>query len=466
MTTTGPTDVPPSPNANNTFIGLMNHLQTMELQLTSVLMEATMKIAAMIDANVFIMVESSGQRYFSGRKYLIESYLNNCLGPSSNDVQLEIYPEVCALQEKSPNPNHHSGGDGPGPNHHHSPHGSQPAYPTSPGNASHHHPHHDQHHRSTPHHMQQTQHHPDPHSQHHAPHRPQSQHQHESPRRSRKRSSPATSSHYSVDYGNVQMRFKSGSSTPKKLRTEIAASLKLEADGTGESDDVAVIDEDGAEEGEEQFAGDGSSYQIENGEVPTNEHMTVLSAILAHPKLEAVQQVCDSSIADKDSVASKLLNSLLYEYAKIAAHHCPFDTVDDPRCKAFYSRCFEELWTHLPNLQELHDKGLKTCIGKRARPLKSGCREKYRTVFAHTKKSPYPIKYKTLEWNASDSSGRETISGPAVGGGGGGGGGGGVSAAARNDGMGIGAAIQRQDGSVGGMGDPAMRMGLDLNNHN
>ena len=126
--------------------------------------------------------------------------------------------------------------------------------------------------------------------------------------------------------------------------------------------------------------------------------MTVLSAILAHPKLEAVQQVCDSSVADKDSVASKLLNSLLYEYAKIAAHHCPFDTVDDPRCKAFYSRCFEELWSHLPNLQELHDKGLKTSIGKRARPLKSGCREKYRTVFAHTKKSPYPIKYKSLEW--------------------------------------------------------------------
>ena len=58
------------------------------------------------------------------------------------------------------------------------------------------------------------------------------------------------------------MRLKSNSSTPKKLRTEIAASLKLEADGAGESDDVAVIDEEGAE-GEEQFAGgDGGSYQV------------------------------------------------------------------------------------------------------------------------------------------------------------------------------------------------------------
>lgn len=261
------------------------------------------------------------------------------------------------------------------------------------------------------------------------------------------------------------MRHKNNSSTPKKLRTEIAASLKLEADGAGESDDVAVIDDEGGD-GEEHFSGGGDgSYQIENGDIPTNEHMTVLSAILAHPKLEAVQQVCDSSIADKDSVASKLLNSLLYEYAKIAAHHCPFDTVDDPRCKAFYSRCFEELWSHLPNLQELHDKGLKTCIGKRARPLKSGCREKYRTVFAHTKKSPYPVKYKTLEWNASDSSGRETVAGGGASGGGSGG---------RDEGMAMGnsgGAVQRLDVNVGGggggvMDDPVMRLGLNLNNHN
>ena len=270
-----PPDVSPSPN--NTFMGLMSHLQTMELQLTSVLMEATMKIAAMIDANVFIMVESSGQRYFSGRKYLIESYLNNCLGPSSNDVELEIYPEVCALQEKSTAGSHQHGNGGssstPNHHHHHSPHGPS-AYPTSP--PSHHpHSHHQQnhHHRPTPHHPQPPQHHS--HHNHHSPshHRSQQQqhHQHhEASRRSRKRSSPASSSTSSSHYGDY-MRSKGGvptSSTPKKLRTEIAASLKLEAEGGGggggagnsEMDDIAVIDEEAADG---EFAGDGgASYQV------------------------------------------------------------------------------------------------------------------------------------------------------------------------------------------------------------
>ena len=31
--------------------------------------------------------------------------------------------------------------------------------------------------------------------------------------------------------------------------------------------------------------------QVETADIPTNEHMSVLSSILAHPKLEAVQQV-------------------------------------------------------------------------------------------------------------------------------------------------------------------------------
>ena len=57
------------------------------------------------------------------------------------------------------------------------------------------------------------------------------------------------------------MRSKSGSS-PKKLRTEIAASLKLEAEGAGESDDVAVIDEEGGEGEEHYTAGNDGSYQV------------------------------------------------------------------------------------------------------------------------------------------------------------------------------------------------------------
>ena len=69
------------------------------------------------------------------------------------------------------------------------------------------------------------------------------------------------------------MRLKGGStssSTPKKLRTEIAASLKLEAEGGrggggggggGDADDIAVIDEEGGD-GDEQYGGSGGSYQV------------------------------------------------------------------------------------------------------------------------------------------------------------------------------------------------------------
>ena len=74
-----------SPNWTQ-FSGLVSQLQSMEMQLTTVLMEATMKIASMIDANVFVLVESaSGNRFFSGKQYLRDSYLegsfkvNDCM---------------------------------------------------------------------------------------------------------------------------------------------------------------------------------------------------------------------------------------------------------------------------------------------------------------------------------------------------------------------------------------------------
>lgn len=117
---------------------------------------------------------------------------------------------------------------------------------------------------------------------------------------------------------------------------------------------------------------------------------SLVSKIITHPKLEAVLLVCDASVAEKDSIASKLLNSLLYEYAKLAAHECPYDTVEDPRCKEFYSCCFEGLWVHLPNLQKLHQDGLKVMSGRKSREsrLKSAMRETMRKCFRviHRKK--------------------------------------------------------------------------------
>ena len=66
-------------------------------------METAMKLASMTDTNVFMLVEHSGGRYFSGKRHLCDSYINHRLSPIGNDVEMEINPDVSAIQER-PNP--------------------------------------------------------------------------------------------------------------------------------------------------------------------------------------------------------------------------------------------------------------------------------------------------------------------------------------------------------------------------
>jgi len=85
---------------SGSILGFVNQLQNMELQMANILMEAAMKLASMTDANVFMLVEHAGGRYFSGKRHLCDSYLSHQLSPIGNDVEMEINPDISALQER------------------------------------------------------------------------------------------------------------------------------------------------------------------------------------------------------------------------------------------------------------------------------------------------------------------------------------------------------------------------------
>ena len=117
----------------------------------------------------------------------------------------------------------------------------------------------------------------------------------------------------------------------------------------------------------------------------------IFPEIFSHPKLEAVKRICDAeTVADKNSIASKVLHSLLYDFAKSAAAKCPFRNAEDARCKRFYAECFEEMWNQfLPNLRELDERdaverragGTLTNAAGRERSIRTSCRDLFRRNF-------------------------------------------------------------------------------------
>ena len=352
---------------SGSILGFVSQLQNMELQMASILMETAMKLASMTDANVFMLVEHSGGRYFSGKRHLCDSYLNRGLCPIGNDVEMEVNPDISALQER--------------------PHTFFPPPHSSPSNSR-------QSRSTTPHQID-------------SPLKPSS----------RKRSSG--SQHISL-VPQTQTSPSKKSRMSDGVGTSVSApstnDLKVEvtsegfqfvddgesADATYESavakrrqasenDDAVIICED--EEAVLFASPDQPPPSIFLGEeadlslISDSDKQWIFAEILQHPKLEAVKQICDETVSDKNSVSSKLLNSLLYDFSKIAAAKCPFRNIEDPKCKQFYSLCFEEIWNQLPNLQALHDRGVTSQIGKRLYPLKVACRERFRNNFRTNLKS-------------------------------------------------------------------------------
>lgn len=346
---------------SGSILGFVSQLQNMELQMASILMETAMKLASMTDANVFMLVEHSGGRYFSGKRYLCDSYLNRGLCPIGNDIEMEVNPDISALQER--------------------PHTFFPPPHSSPSNA--------RHSRST------------------------TPHQIDSPLKPSSRKRSSGSQHISL-VPQTQTSPSKKSRMSDGVGTSVSApstnDLKVEMTSEGfqfvddgeshttyesavakmqqasENDDAVIICED---EEAALFASPDpptpSVFLDEEADlslISDSDKQWIFAEILQHPKLEAVKQICDETVSDKNSVSSKLLNSLLYDFSKIAAAKCPFRSIEDPKCKQFYSLCFEEIWNQLPNLQALHDRGISMNMGKKRRSMKSYCRERTRAWFA------------------------------------------------------------------------------------
>jgi hypothetical protein len=83
------------------LLGLMSQLQSMEMSFTTILMEAAMKLSALTDANIFVLVETQEGRKFAGKRHLCDAYLEGGLNPIGNDVEFVVNPAVSALQGRS-----------------------------------------------------------------------------------------------------------------------------------------------------------------------------------------------------------------------------------------------------------------------------------------------------------------------------------------------------------------------------
>lgn len=88
-------------NTSGALIGLVDHLQTMESMVTTILIEAAMKLATLTDAGVFLLVESRDGRRFSGKRHLCDAYLEGRLHPTDGDVELEVNPNITSVQERN-----------------------------------------------------------------------------------------------------------------------------------------------------------------------------------------------------------------------------------------------------------------------------------------------------------------------------------------------------------------------------
>jgi len=331
--------------SSGSLMGFVNQLQNLELQMASILMEAAMKLASMTDASVFILVEHSGGRYFSGKRHLCDSYLNHRLSPVGNDVEMEVNPEISALQERS-HPFFPNSQPSPSPTV-----GSV----TSPLGLN----------NSNP---SETS-------------RPETRKRSSSSANHQKTVTPTKRTRYTH---NLKQEATSEGFNVQDQDATFDSSLSMVPayDHGNESDtDIICEDEEAAFQPDTSFNSERCT-EVAVNVISDSEKQWIFAEILQHPKLEAVKQICDESVSDKSSVSSKLLNSLLYDFSKVAAAKCPFRHIEDPKCKQFYSLCFEEIWNQLPNLQILHERGAKRPIGQRSEcSLKASCRWSCRRNF-------------------------------------------------------------------------------------
>jgi len=86
--------------SSQSLLGLVNHLQNIELTFTSILLESAIKLSSLTDSNIFVLIETQEGRRFCGSKHLSEAYIGNGLSSNHNDIELEVNPTINAVQEK------------------------------------------------------------------------------------------------------------------------------------------------------------------------------------------------------------------------------------------------------------------------------------------------------------------------------------------------------------------------------
>jgi len=71
------------------LLGLVSQLQSMETSFAAILMEAAMKLSALTDANIFVLIDSQDGRKFSGKRYLCDSYMSGSYCPMEMMLNLK-----------------------------------------------------------------------------------------------------------------------------------------------------------------------------------------------------------------------------------------------------------------------------------------------------------------------------------------------------------------------------------------
>lgn len=94
-----------------TLMGLLPQLKSMEENIVSMIMELSTKLANLTDAHIFVLVDVTNQRRFSGTQHLVDQYLSGGLAPigNGNDVELQVSVEPSVIP-KFPS-NVHNGND-------------------------------------------------------------------------------------------------------------------------------------------------------------------------------------------------------------------------------------------------------------------------------------------------------------------------------------------------------------------
>lgn len=89
------------PDPAGTFSSVLDHLQSIDLNIAYVILEAALKFISLTDANLFILFEAKGARFFGGKDRLCADFRNGALNFDSGDIELETAADSFSLRTKT-----------------------------------------------------------------------------------------------------------------------------------------------------------------------------------------------------------------------------------------------------------------------------------------------------------------------------------------------------------------------------